>query len=232
MAASKIPSDVSFSRTPSLIRKGKTLLERAQGNEDRREQTIVGAFHDLYYNGPEHQSEIFKRTYWMKVPCQKCPLDLWVYQEIIAEIRPDLIIETGTLFGGSALFLANMLDLVGKGEVVTIDIEERPARPVHPRIKYVTGSSANSQLIQSILNDRPEEIRLVVLDSDHSKSHVLKELNLFAPYVSLGSYLIVEDTNVNGHPTYPSFGEGPYEAVDEFLHQTDCFIRDYSKEKF
>jgi len=71
-----------------------------------------------------------------------------------------------------------------------------------------------------------------VLDSDHSKSHVLNELNLLAPYVSLGSYIIVEDTNINGHPSYPSFGEGPYEAVEEFLESTRNFTVDYSKEKF
>ena len=159
-----------------------------------QEQTIIDQFHDLYYNGPGGKGNIYLRTHWMKVLCQKCPLDLWIYQEIIAEIQPDLIVETGTYMGGSALFMAHMLDIINKGEVITIDIADNPHRPTHPRIKYVKGSSADGNLINSILSHRPDETRLVVLDSDHSKNHVLEELNLLVPYVSLESYIIVEDT--------------------------------------
>ena len=198
----------------------------------KREKRIINAFSDLYYNALKGEDQIFKRTTWMNVPCFKCPLDLWIYQEIIAEIQPDLIIETGTHMGGSALFMAHMLDIVGKGEIITIDVVKTAPRPDHPRIRYVTGSSADPDLIQAMLDDRPDEMRLAVLDSDHSKSHVLNELNLLAPYVSLGSYIIVEDTNINGHPSYTSFGEGPYEAVEEFLESTRNFTVDYSKEKF
>lgn len=198
----------------------------------KQEKQIVNAFSDLYYKGLEGEDQIFKRTNWMNVPCFKCPLDLWIYQEIITEIQPDLIIETGTHMGGSALFMAHMLDIVGKGEIITIDVRETSPRPDHPRIRYVTGSSADPDLIQAMLDDRPDEMRLAVLDSDHSKSHVLNELNLLAPYINLGSYIIVEDTNINGHPSYPSFGEGPYEAVEEFLESTRNFTVDYSKEKF
>jgi len=197
-----------------------------------QEQAIIDQFHNLYYNGPEGEDHIHMRTYWMKVPCLKCPLDLWVYQEIIAEVQPDLIVETGTHMGGSALFMAHMLDITGKGEVITIDIKDDLPRPTHPRISYIKGSSADVDLVNSMLRDRPDETRLVVLDSDHSKNHVLEELNLLAPYVSLGSYVIVEDTNLNDHPTYSSFGEGPYEAVEEFLKTNRNFIADESKEKF
>jgi cephalosporin hydroxylase len=197
------------------------------------EQMVIEGFHELYYNGSTDEGEIFTRTYWMGVPCLKCPLDLWIYQEIIAEIRPDILIETGTYMGGSALFLAHMLDLIGKGEVISIDIASCAARPLHPRINYIQGSSTDANLIDSLLKIRPDnETRLVILDSDHSKSHVLQELNVLAPYVSLGSYLIVEDTNINGHPTYPSFGEGPYEAVEEFLTTNKSFVVDKTREKF
>lgn len=189
-------------------------------------------FHDLYYNGLAGDGPVFMRTHWMGVPCLKCPLDLWTYQEIIAEIRPDLILETGTYSGGSALYLAHVLDGIGKGEIVTIDINNDQPRPSHPRIRYVKGSSADRELIASILDSRSTETRMVILDSDHSKRHVLDELNLLSPYVSVGSYLIVEDTNVNGHPTYPSFGEGPFEAVEEFLSRTADFVVDESREKF
>src|ERR1051325_5744167 len=188
------------------------------------EQSNVNDFHNLYYNGPGADGPIFMHTYWMNVPCLKCPLDLWIYQEIIAEIRPDLIIETGTHMGGSALFMASMLDIIGKGKVITIDIVDNVERLSHPRVKYVTGSSADPELVHPLLTTHPAETRLVILDSDHSKNHVLAELNLFAPYVSVGSYLIVEDTNINGHPTYPAFGAGPFEAVEEFLRDRKSVV--------
>jgi cephalosporin hydroxylase len=198
-----------------------------------QERLTVQAFHNLYYDGPEGETRIYDRTRWMNVPCEKCPLDLWIYQEIIAEVRPDLIVETGTRFGGSALFMAHMLDLVGAGEIISIDVDNSIVRPVHPRIRYVHGSSADPQLIASLLGARPaRETRMVVLDSDHSKAHVLDELRLLAPYVSIGSYLIVEDTNVNGHPAFPTFGPGPYEAVEEFLKDHAEFTVDDTREKF
>ena len=88
------------------------------------------------------------------------------------------------------------------------------------------------QLIDSCLSQYPAKTCLVILDSDHSKSHVRAELNIFAAWVSVGSYMIVEDTNLNGHPTYATFGEGPFEAVQEFLAVNANFISDRSKEKF
>ena len=198
-----------------------------------QEKIIIENFHDLYYLGLEEDKEpIYKHTYWMNVPCEKCPLDLWIYQEIISATRPDLIIETGTRFGGSALFMAHMLDILGKGEIITIDIDDTISRPDHPRITYVHGSSSDADLIESVLANRPEEVRLVILDSDHSKAHVAQELDLLARHVSVGSYLIVEDTNINGHPTFPTFGEGPYEAVEDFLKTHSEFTVDETKEKF
>ena len=197
-----------------------------------QEQAVVDGFHDLYYDGPAGAAPVFVRTYWMGVECLKCPLDLWIYQEIIAETLPDLVVETGTYMGGSALFLAHVLDVVGRGEIISIDILDLPGRPVHPRIKYVTGSSSDPGLIRSLLDHRPEERRMIILDSDHTKGHVLSELHLLAPYLNPGGYLIVEDTNINGHPAYRSFGEGPFEAVAEFLQEDSSFVVDEAREKF
>jgi len=197
-----------------------------------KEKTIADDFHNLYYNGPEGAGLTHQRTFWMNVPCLKCPLDMWIYQEILAETRPDLIIETGTHMGGSALFMAHMLDILGKGHVITIDVTDRLPRPEHPRIRYVRGSSVDPHLIGSLFSERPDETRLIVLDSDHSKAHVLRELQLLSKYVNVGSYVIVEDTNVNGHPAYPSFGDGPYEAVEAFLETNGDFVIDNSREKF
>jgi len=97
----------------------------------------------------------------------------------------------------------------------------------------VKGSSSDAALVRGLVAARrPEEKRLVILDSDHSKEHVLNELTLFAPYVPVGSYLIVEDTNVNGRPVLPDFGPGPLEAITEFLAGNRDFVADVSREKF
>ena len=188
-------------------------------------------FHDLYYNGLPGESHIFQRTSWMGVQCWKCPLDLWVYQEILHEIRPDLIVETGTNAGGSALYLAHMLDIIGRGQVVSIDVNEMP-RPEHPRIRYVKGSSSDPEVIASAVHRAAGGVCMVVLDSDHTAAHVSRELELLAPHVTPGSYLIVEDTNINGHPVYPTFGPGPHEAVSTFLTTHPAFVVDTAREKF
>jgi cephalosporin hydroxylase len=203
------------------------------------ERAIVDAFHRLYYDGPEGEGRVHHRTRWMGVPCLKCPMDLMAYQEILFETRPGLVVETGTHEGGSALFLAQMLDLLGRGDVVTIDVLDRPGRPAHPRIRYVTGSSADPEIVSGVFRGRPldggggeGESRLVILDSDHSLAHVRRELALFAPHVPVGSYLVVEDSNVNGNPVLPDFGPGPREAIDEFLAGHEEFETDSSREKF
>jgi cephalosporin hydroxylase len=97
----------------------------------------------------------------------------------------------------------------------------------------VLGSSADTTLVGDLLRDRRrDEVRLVVLDSDHSEAHVSRELELLSPWVTVGSYLIVEDTNINGHPTFHTFGPGPFEAVATFLDKHPEFVVDPSREKF
>ena len=197
------------------------------------EKAIVDAFHRLYYEGPSGEGHTHKRTTWMGLPCLKCPLDLWIYQELIVEVKPKLIVETGTYYGGSALFLAQVLDALGEGEVVTIDVEEKSPRPAHPRIRYVRGSSADAALVGSLFAGHESgQAGLVVLDSDHSRAHVAAELELFAPRVSVGGYLVVEDSNVNGHPVWPGYGDGPFEAIQEFLPRHNEFAADPAREKF
>jgi cephalosporin hydroxylase len=197
------------------------------------ERAIVEAFHRLYYDGPDGAGRVHHRTRWMGVPCLKTPLDLWIYLEILFEVRPDLVVETGTHMGGSALFLAHMLDLVGRGEIVSIDVLDAAGRPEHPRIRYLRGSSADASLVRGVFGARPEgERTLVILDADHSRDHVRRELELFAPFVSKESYLIVEDSNVNGHPVLPQHGPGPAEAIEAFLPAHPEYARDASREKF
>jgi len=196
------------------------------------EDTVVRAFHRLYYDGTAGKQRPYENTAWMGVPCLKCPMDLWAYQEILFEIRPDLIIETGTYMGGSALFFAHLCDLIGNGRVVSIDIEHQ-VRPQHPRITYLEGSSIAGPIVEKVRQlSRDARQVLVILDSDHAEAHVRQELELFAPLVTADSYLIVEDTNVNGHPVHAGFGPGPYEAVDAFLSTHREFSVDSGREKF
>jgi cephalosporin hydroxylase len=167
------------------------------------------------------------------VPAQKCPFDLWVYQELLHELRPTVIVECGTADGGSALYLASICDLLGEGEIVTVDIRDSPGRPQHDRITYFSGSSTEPEIVQAI-QQRVEGRSpvLVILDSNHERDHVLAEMRLYGPLVTPGSYLVVEDSNINGHPVLHDFGPGPLEAIEAFLAETDEFTVDESREKY
>jgi cephalosporin hydroxylase len=165
-------------------------------------------------------------------PVLKLPLDLWLFQELIVELRPDLLVETGTFAGGSALYYATVMEAIGAGRVVSIDVDIDPARPEHPRIDYVHGASTDPRVVDHVRAsaDGAERV-MVILDSDHAKGHVLEEMRAYAPLVSLGSLLIVEDTNINGHPVDPDFGPGPMEAVTQFLAEMAGFTLDRDLER-
>jgi cephalosporin hydroxylase len=128
--------------------------------------------------------------------------------------------------------MAMIQDLIGHGRVITIDIDAKPGRPQHPRLSYVTGSSVDKAVIAHVRAAVGAERTMVVLDSDHRAAHVYDEIIAYSPLVQPGDYLIVEDTNVNGHPVYPDFGPGPMEAVDRFLSESDEFAIDRRCERF
>lgn len=180
-------------------------------------------FHKLYYY---FGSSTLGNTYWLGTPVQKCPLDLWIYQEIIWGTKPEIIIEIGTAQGGSALCFASLFDLLGKGEVITIDITDQ-ATLIRPRITKIIGNSVSEKVIDQVEKIVGKKNAMVVLDSAHDKEHVLKEMELYSKFVSVGNYLVVEDTNINGHPVRPGWGEGPMEAVKEFL----CFRKDFEVDR-
>lgn len=198
--------------------------------EANRRQQIIDEFHTLYY---DNHGQTWANTFWLGVPVQKCPLDLWVYQELIYSLRPDFVIETGTASGGSALYMSSLFDIIDHGQIISIDIEHRPERPRHPRITYLTASSTDPTTVARVRALVPEDANvMVVLDSDHSHAHVSTELQAYAGFVKPGQYLIVEDTNINGFPVVPDFGPGPKEAVDEFLVTHSDFVIDADREKF
>ena len=191
--------------------------------------SIINDFHKIYYG--EHNPPIWQKTSWLGIQTLKCPLDLWIYQEIIYDVKPDIIIETGTWSGGSALFLATICDKVNNGMIYSIDIT-RKNFPIHDRIKYFTGSSTDNEIFKKVTESvKKTDKILVILDSDHSKEHVLKEMELYCGLITKNSYMIVEDTNINGHPVLPDWGPGPMEAIEEFLSNHGEFSIDKGKEK-
>src|SRR4051794_4393035 len=174
------------------------LHERGARVRERRAHATVRRFHRLYYG---NSGRTWMNTRWFGVTLFKCPLDLWVYQELLVELKPDLVVETGTAAGGSALYLASCMDLLGRGRVVTVDVVERPNLPQHDRITYLTGSSTDPAIVERVRREAETAATvMVILDSDHARDHVLDELRAYASLVTPGSYLVVEDTNINGRP--------------------------------
>ena len=185
-------------------------------------------FHMAFYKAGRYKSA-WMNTSWMGTRVYKSPLDMWLYQEILFEKKPDFIIETGTAYGGSALFLAHVMDIIGHGQIITIDTVQNDV-PRHPRITYLTGSSTDPIMVGKVVEYIGDKTVMVVLDSDHTKDHVLNELRAYCDIVSKNHYLIVEDTNINGHPVHKSFGPGPWEALEAFHKESDSFIIDGERE--
>src|SRR5262245_33149365 len=201
------------------------------------DQQVIDRFHELFYNS----YETWPSSKWVGVPTLQNPNDVWIHQEIISEVKPDFIIEAGTAAGGSAILWAMILEQVNpKGKVITIDImdqldkgvKDRRKFPIWKRrVEFIKGSSTDAKIVAKLAKRVKGHKAVVILDSDHSKNHVLNELNAYAPLINVGSYLITQDTNVNGHPVYKDFGPGPMEAVQEFLATNKQFESDLSRER-
>lgn len=166
-------------------------------------------------------------TFWRGHQVAKCPLDLWVYQEIIFETKPNLVIETGTCIGGSAYFFATLFDLIGEGQVITVDIDHYPNVPSHPRIKYLIGDSVSIEVLETIKRYTEGRRIMVALDSDHGYAHVKRELELYSPFVTSGCYVVIEDTTVDKTWQKP----GARAAAREFVERSPDFEIDRSREK-
>jgi cephalosporin hydroxylase len=213
-----------------MYRQIKTFVESFYHSKVTNKNQIIRNFHNLYYSLGV-QGKTWASNSFLGTPVQKCPFDLFEYQSIIHEKRPELIIECGTAYGGSALFMATNCETIGLGEIVSIDINKFGEVPQHKRITYIYGSSVSAEVLQRVRQIAKKHKKvMVILDSDHSKEHVLNELDHYHHLVTPGQYLIVEDTNVNGHPVRKSHGPGPMEALNEFLNLHPEFKSDRSRE--
>jgi len=173
---------------------------------------------------------------WFGVPIIQTPEDMILMQELIFKIKPDVIIETGIAHGGSLIYYASLLELLGKGKVIGIDIEIREhnrrvieKHPMFKRIELIEGNSISEEIIDKIKKIVPRDFKAIVcLDSNHTKNHVLKELKLFNSFVNPGSYIVVFDTNTSrlaelGACDKMYINNSPKEAVEDFLKVNNNF---------
>lgn len=178
---------------------------------------------------------------WLGRPIIKHPTDIQALQELIWRLRPELVIETGIAHGGGLIFYASLLELIGQGQVIGVDIEIRPhnreailSHPLAGRITLIEGSSISEAVLEQIRPRAAGRRVMVCLDSLHTHEHVLKELTLYAPLVSPGSYLICMDTHIEAYP--PGYyadrpwdvGNNPQTAVNQFLKTHPEFEPDLS----
>lgn len=177
---------------------------------------------------------------WLGIPIIQYPQDIIAYQEIIWNVKPDLIIETGIARGGSLIFSASILEMIGKGKVVGIDIDIREhnkraieKHPLKNRIKMIEGSSIDEKIVKTVhrLARRKKKI-LLMLDSNHTHDHVLNELRLYSSLVSKNSYIVVFDSVIEDLPNSLNknrpWGKSnnPKTAISQFLKENKRFVMD------
>lgn len=218
-------------------------IERAENIKN------LGANDKMKKIGPDFISATapYKYSYnfsWMGRPVIQFPQDMIAMHEIIWQVKPDLIIETGIAHGGSIIMYASFLEMIGHGHVLGIDIDIREhnrkeieQHPMFSRISMLEGSSISDEIVaKTIAYAKKYQNIMVVLDSNHTHDHVRKELQLYAPLVTNGSYLIVFDTIIEDMPAdaFPNrpWGKGnnPKTAVLDFLKNNDRFVVDKQME--
>jgi cephalosporin hydroxylase len=178
------------------------------------------------------QTDNFSHVTWLGRPVWQNVFDLWIMQETISELKPALLIETGTNRGGSALFFAHLFDLIGHGNVVTIDIEKLHDI-VHPRITFLLGTSINPSTVDTVrlLAQHANGPVMVTLDSDHAERHVRAELAAYAPLVTPGSWCLVQDGIIDTLPRYAAGRPGPLAAIEDFLKSAHDFALDEERSR-
>lgn len=210
-------------------------LQVSQIFEHKEGLGTVEKFTNLFYS-----SGTPRDLNWRGLPILKNPCDMWMSIELFQKLKPSVIIETGTHHGGSAAFYADITQTLGlQTQIITIDIN--PKWSFDPKTKGILsleGYSTDKKIVEQVRAELNRKERsnssnvMVFLDSDHSEANVSKELELYHSFVNPGSYLIVEDTHVNGHPSHPTHGPGPYEATQAFLKTHPEFRNDPDCERF
>jgi cephalosporin hydroxylase len=208
-------------------------LSRLFGEQSNFERLQNMSLRDwmLYHHHYVHQAYRYgdrrMQQTWLGHDILKSPMDCWIYQELIASVKPDVLIELGVMFGGASHFYASIMDLVGHGMVLGIDISLAKVKSVdNPRIRYIEGSSTSPEVLAQVREIVAGKTVMVIADSDHEKNHVLSELRHYAPFVNVGSYFVAEDSLNDVMHWHPVPNEGPQAAVYAFLEETDDFVPD------
>lgn len=172
---------------------------------------------------------------WAGVPFLKHPVDAWVMQEIIWQVKPDCIIELGTAFGGSAIYFCHMLDVLGAGIVLTVDTDHERCTVRHPRLTFIMGDAGDPEVIAHVKDWADGNRTMIIHDASHEGADVLRDLRNYADLVDVDSYFIVEDGVVdlfNAPVGWSRNRPGPLWAIDRFLEQDTRFQPDLSAERF
>lgn len=182
---------------------------------------------------PLIQVGIMEHTKYFGVKTLKCPMDAWVYQELLFELKPDVIIEIGNAFGGSALLLAHQCDLMNHGHIIGIDITHDnidSTAKAHPRITFIEGDACKlfDQVKRMI---PPDKTVLIIEDSSHTFENTLNVLSVYSELLKPGDYFIIEDS-ICHHGLDHGPNPGPFEAIETFLLKNSTFVSDRSREKF
>ncbi len=181
-----------------------------------------------------NDTRVWATTQFLGVPCLKSVCDLWNYQEILTGLQPDLIVEFGAYNGGSALFFAEIARMINPhADVLSFDLDLSRIHPRslnHPRIRFINANSTGPLATEHILTARKSKAgpAFFIADSDHTKAHVLAELEQLRTVTRAGDYVVIEDGCINGHPVLPDWGEGPYEALEEY---TAAHPNDYRRDE-
>jgi cephalosporin hydroxylase len=189
-------------------------------------QDLKDEFIDAFW-----RSGAWHRTSWLDRWTHRPPTDLVAYQELICRVGPEWIVETRTGAGGRALFLASICDLVGSGQVLSIDSYPLADPPEHPRITYLRGDPAAEDTAAQVRETIGERPRGMVILGGGARVQVLGAFRNYAPLVPIGSYVVVEDTILEGNPVWPDFGLGPATVVTEIVNEGE-FVPDPSLERF
>jgi cephalosporin hydroxylase len=201
----------------------------SQEDVERISRAFTHVYHDL-------KDQTFATTTWLRVPLVKTVADIVALQEVIAETRPELIVETGVYVGGSALLFASVQEMMGiDGRVIAVDMDlsfvnDRVRQD--PRIELIEGSSTEPEIFERIRRAAQGKRVMVDLDADHRAHHVLEELRLYSSLVTPGCYLVVEDGILGGRPVRPEAAPGPSDALDAWLAENPPFEPDRWRERF
>lgn len=185
--------------------------------------------------GRHHREIVFSRVNWMGVETLKMVFDIWIYQEILNEKRPELLIEIGSYRGGSTLFFAHLFDIMGSGQVISIDIDRSKYEVSHPRITELTGDNLSDAVFSRVRELAAGKRTMIIHDGDHRYENVIGSLRMYGPLVTPGQYFVVEDGVMDVFtPLHPLGygGKGPLGAIRDFIRESDAFEIDRSRERY